>query len=131
MKNIFILFLILATFSFCFAQETETTTTTDSTAAGEDPFTFVKSSVRAGYANIDFSFNEMTGVLRVTYTIKDHPFDRADANTAIRDAVDVFAREHGYFKSRLYTDEDDAAFFAQKNTYRYKRFFILYDKTRL
>ncbi|NLM01007.1 MAG: hypothetical protein GX220_06085 [Treponema sp.] len=129
-KIIFVLFLLFISLSFGFTNES-TIATDQSSETSTDPFAFVKSSVKIGYANIDFAFNEMTGVLRVTYTIKDHPFDRGDANTTIRDAVDKFARDNGYFKARLYTDEDDCAFFAQKNTYRYKRFYILHDKSRL
>lgn len=114
------LFIVL---SVClFAQEAANT---------PDPYEFVKSSVTAGYANIEFAFNELTGLLRVTYTLKDHPFDRADAQTAIRDAVDDFSVQHGYMQVRLYPDEDDVSFFSTKNTYRYKRFYILKDKTRL
>ncbi len=122
MKKILFVSLLIALTVCVFAQE--------STKA-PDPYEFVKSSVTAGYANIEFAFNELTGLLRVTYTLKDHPFDRADAQTAIRDAVDDFSVEHGYMQARLYPDEDDVSFFSTKNTYRYKRFYILKDKTRL
>lgn len=102
-------------------------------AAADDPYSFKSYSTEAGRAHIDFSFNDLTGVLRVTYTLKNggSSFDRGDANTAIRDAVAVFAREHGYFKSRLYTEEDSLELFDNGRSARYKRFFILYEKNDL
>ncbi len=122
MKKLLFVSLLIVLSVFAFAQEAE---------KPADPYEFVKSSTTAGYANIEFAFNELTGLLRVTYTIKDHPFDRADAQTAIRDAVDDFSIEHGYMQVRLYPDEDDVAFCSTENTDRYKRFYILKDKSRL
>ncbi len=74
---------------------------------------------------------DLTGVLRVTYTLKTFIFNLGDADAAIRDAVLKFAEEKGYFKYRVYPEEDDVRYFQETRTTRYKKFFILYDKNRL
>lgn len=96
-----------------------------------DPLGFEVSYVEADNAKIEFSYNELTGVLRVTYTLKDFVFSLGDADVAIRDEVQKFADEHGYFKYRLYPEEDDVRYFQETRTTRYKRFYILYDKNKL
>ena len=58
-------------------------------------------------------------------------FNLGDADAAIRDAVIKFAEEKGYFKYRVYPEEDDVRYFQETRTTRYKKFFILYDKNRL
>lgn len=129
-KIIFITIALLMAFC-CFAQEALPEEVEAALNPPKDPFEFVTTSVKANHATIDLDFNEMTGVLLVTYTIKDFSFDRADANTAIRDAVDNFSREKGYFKARLYPEKDNCSFYGKENTYRYQRFYILHDKGRL
>ncbi len=122
MKKILSVILILAAVSCAvWSQEAE----------NSDALKFVASSVEAGNAKIDFSFNDLTGVLRVTYTLKNYVFNLGDADAAIRDEVLKFAEEKGYFKYRVYTEEDDVRYFQETRTTRYKKFFILYDKNRL
>jgi len=122
MKKILSVILILAAVSCAvWSQEAE----------NSDALKFVASSVEAGNAKIDFSFNDLTGVLRVTYTLKNYVFNLGDADAAIRDEVLKFAEEKGYFKYRVYPEEDDVRYFQETRTTRYKKFFILYDKNRL
>ena len=103
------------------AQSTETS----------DSLKFIESSVKAENATIDFSFNDLTGVLRLTYTLEVFTFDLDEADRLIRDEVVKFADEHGYFKYHMYPQEDDIRYFAKTRTTRYKKFYILYDKARL
>lgn len=122
MKKVLSIFVILFTVSvMLFAQDTEKS----------DALKFEVSTVDAGNAKIEFSFNDLTGVLRVTYTLKTFIFNLGDADAAIRDAVLKFAEEKGYFKYRVYPEEDDVRYFQETRTTRYKKFFILYDKNRL
>ena len=74
------------------AQSTETS----------DSLKFIESSVKAENATIDFSFNDLTGVLRLTYTLEVFTFDVTEADRLIRDEVVKFADEHGYFKYHMY-----------------------------
>lgn len=121
MKKIFSLLCVLFICFCCFAiDKNGNVETTD--------YEFKDTTVKAGDANILLSFNDLTGVLMVTYTLEIRVCDKADAQTAIRDAVAVFAKEQGYFKTRLYEEQDDYRYFADTKTTRYKRFFILYDK---
>jgi|GEM_PF-1074737 hypothetical protein len=103
------------------AQSTETS----------DSLKFIESSVKAENATIDFSFNDLTGVLRLTYTLEVFTFDLDEADRLIREAVATFVEENGYFKYRTYPEEDDIRYFAKTRTTRYKKFYILYDKARL
>ena len=67
-----------------------------------DSLKFIDSSVKAGNATIDLSFNDLTGVLRLTYTLEVFTFDLDEADRLIRDEVVKFADEHGYFKYHMY-----------------------------
>lgn len=100
-------------------------------AESSDSLKFVETKIKVGNAIIEFSFNEMTGVLRLTYTLEHFSFDLGEADTQIRTAVAAFADEHGFFKYRLYPEEDDVRYFAKTRTTRYKKFYILYDQDRL
>lgn len=121
MKKIISLLCILLVAFCCFAID-------EGGDLEQTDYEFKDSSVKAGDANILFSFNELTGVLMVTYTLELRVCDKDDAQTAIRDAVAVFAKEHGYFKNRLYEEQDEYRYSADTKTTRYKRFYILYDK---
>lgn len=92
------------------AQSTETS----------DSLKFIESSVKAENATIDFSFNDLTGVLRLTYTLEVFTFDLDEADRLIREAVATFVEENGYFKYRTYPEEDDIRYFAKTRTTRYK-----------
>lgn len=122
MKKVLSILVILAALSFAaLAQDAEK----------NDALKFELTTVEAGNAKIEFSFNDLTGVLRITYTLKNYVFSLGDADAAIRDAVLKFAEEKGYFKYRVYPEEDDVRYFQETRTTRYKKFFILYDKNRL
>lgn len=122
MKKILTIFVMLCTVSILlWAQDAETS----------DALKFEVSTYDAGNAKIEFSFNDLTGVLRVTYTLKNYVFNIGDADAAIRDQILKFADEKGYFKYRVYPEEDDVRYFQETRTTRYKKFFILYDKNRM
>ncbi len=121
MKKVLALLILFALSFALLAQEAET----------KDALKFEVTTVEAGNAKIELSFNELTGVLRVTYTLKTFVFNLGDAEAAIRDVVHKFAEEQGYFKYRVYPEEDDVRYFQDIKTTRYKRFYILYDRNRL
>lgn len=123
MKRFLVLLVALIIGTMCFAQtETE---------ESSDPYAFQIFTVTKDHAQIDMAYNELTGVLRATYTLKDFKFDKADATTAIRDAVNTFAKERGYFKLRLYPEEDEINYSDNLREVKFKRFYILYDRTKV
>lgn len=122
MKKVLSILVILVTVGFALSAQD---------AEKNDALKFEVTTVDAGNAKIEFSFNDLTGVLRTTYTLKTYVFNLGDADAAIRDAVLKFAEEKGYFKYRVYPEEDDVRYFQETRTTRYKKFFILYDKNRL
>ena len=97
--------------------------------ASNDPYSFSVQSEKKGRANIDLAFNELTGVLRVTYSIRDFDLDVGDATIAIRDSVMAFARAHGYLKARVYQDDDSISYSPDGRTKYLRRFYILHDKS--
>lgn len=120
-KLLFFVLIVSLSLFFLSAQSTEQ----------GDSLKFIESSVKAGNARIDISFNDLTGVLRLTYTLEVFTFDLDEADRLIRDAVTQFVEENGYFKYHMYPEEDDIRYFAKTRTTRYKKFYILYDKARL
>ena len=77
-KNCYYLFSLFR--YLCFFLSAQSTETSES-------LKFIESSVKAGNATIDFSFNDLTGVLRLTYTLEVFTFDVTEADRLIRDEV--------------------------------------------
>lgn len=127
MKRFLVLLVALIIGTMCFAQ----TDTEIETESSSDPYAFQIFTVTKDHAQIDMAYNELTGVLRATYTLKDFKFDKADATTAIRDAVNTFAKERGYFKLRLYPEEDEMYYSDETRVAKFKRFYILYDRSKV
>lgn len=146
-KILAVLFLLLG---FCagFAQKAETGSAavpaetaaeTETAAAGEsgdayaaentDPYAFEVFSETRDHARIDLAFNELTGVLRVTYTLQDFSFSEGDAMIAVRDSVSAFARSRGYLKARVYPGDDSISYSEDGRTTYFRRFYILYEKS--
>ena len=135
MKNkILALLLVALCAGFAFAQEgdaaaRETTIIETKDNASNDPYSFSVKSEKKGLATINLSFNELTGVLHVTYAVPNARMDEADATTAIRDSVMAFARSNGYLKVRVYQDNDAISYSPDGKTAYMRRFYILYDKS--
>lgn len=122
MKRFIVFMFIIFLCFFGLAAQSESTS---------DSLKFVETRLKAENATIDLSFNEMTGVLRLTYTLENFPFDLGEADSLIKSAVAKFAEENGFFKYRSYPEEDDVRYFTKTRTTRYKKFYILYDQARL
>ena len=133
-KKIIALLLAALCAGVAFAQEDgatagETTIIETKDNASNDPYSFSVTSEKKGRATVDLSFNELTGVLRVTYSIPRARMDEADATIAIRDSVMSFARSHGYLKARVYQGDDAVSYSPDGKTAYMRRFYILYDKS--
>ncbi len=138
MKKLSVLFFLLLCSVFVFAQD-ESGVPADGYAAGNeaasetdggssDPYQFIVYSETKDNAQIDLAFNELTGVLRVTYTSVFSP-NEGDVLISIRDSVSAFARSKGYLKFRVYPDEDSISYRDNGRTMVFKRFYILYEKS--
>ena len=134
MKHKIIAFLFVALCAgVAFAQQTVEETPIIETRDGvsDDPYSFSVQSVKKGRATIDLAFNELTGVLRATYSIPRAQMNEADATIAVRDSVMDFARSHGYLKARVYHDNDAVSYSSDGKTAYLRRFYILSDKSGL
>ncbi len=135
MKHIIIVLLFAICLNFAFAQEDGAAysdgavTVVTGEASADDPYAFVVYSETKDHATIDLSFNELTGVLRATYSIQGFPLNEADAVIAVRDSVLAFARSKGYLKARVYHDNDAISYSPDGKTAYLRRFYILYDKS--
>lgn len=139
MKKISVLLVLLMGAVFVFAQDatgvSETPagagTEADGGSSSADPYEFIVYSETRDNATIDLAFNELTGALRVTYTLTNYTFNEGGALFTIGKSVSAFARSKGYLKYRIYPADDSISFSDNGRTAVMKRFYILYDKSGL
>lgn len=130
MKHAAVVFLFVALCAgFAFSQAGETTIIETQDGSSNDPYSFLVYSETKGHAKIDLAFNELTGVLRATYSIADSELNEADAVIAVRDSVAAFARSRGYMRVRAYPDDDVLSYSPDGETAYLRRFYILYEKS--
>ncbi len=134
MKKFAVVFFLLICSAFIFAQAEggESSagglgTTRGAGSSSADPYQFIVYSETRDNAQVDLAFNELTGVLRVTY-VSNYSFNEGDALITVRNSVSAFARSKGYLKYRLYPDEDSISY-REDGSVVLKRFYILYEKS--
>ena len=129
LKIIAFLFVVLCAGAVFAQQGGEPVMIETKDGASSDPYSFSVQSEKKGQATIDLAFNELTGVLRATYSISNSMMNEGDAAIAIRDAVMAFARSHGYLKARAYQDNDTLSYSPDGKTAYMRRLYILHDKS--
>lgn len=108
MRKLIACFLLLSLCWFGFSLEAIT--------EQKDPLSFENFNFEEDNAKLKFEFNELSGILRVTYVLEGFKFDQSEATITVRNLVRSFAQEKGYSKINVYPNEDRVRYFGKGAT---------------